>query len=67
MSSGSLVSIRIRRDGVGEGVRGSRDNRLRRCSSSYGMSIIRKVGALPLGESSILAILDRHALPEPHM
>ena len=51
MSSGSLVSIRVRRDEVGDGVRGSRDRRFIRCSSSYGMSIMTKVGMLDLVES----------------
>jgi hypothetical protein len=63
MSSGSLVSIRVRRDEVGDGVRGSRDRRFIRCSSSYGMSIMTKVGMLDLVESMSWWIFCRQARP----
>lgn len=67
MSSGSLVSVRMMRDDVGEGVRGSRERRFRRRSSSYGMSRMTIVGTLFLLASRMLLILDKQALPEPHM
>ena len=55
------------RDDVGEGVRGSRDNRFNRSSSSYGTSRITKVGVLDFVASTSWVILDRHELPEPQM
>ena len=51
MSSGSVVSMRFMRDDVGEGVRGSRDRRFMRCSSSKGISIMTKVGMAVLVSS----------------
>jgi hypothetical protein len=57
------VSIRVRRDEVGDGVRGSRDRRFIRCSSSYGMSIMTKVGMLDLVESMSWWIFCRQARP----
>lgn len=63
ISSGSLVSKRVRREDVGEGVRGSRERRFMRCSSSYGMSIMTKVGMLALVDSTSWVIFCKHALP----
>ena len=63
VSSGS-PSVLITREDVGEGVRGSRDSRFRRNSSSYGTSRMTNVGTLEL---SSCVILDRHERPEPHM
>ena len=67
MSSGSLVSVRIIRVDVGEGVRGSRERRLSRCSSSYGMSIKTMVGISFLEGSRICEILFRHEAPDLQM
>jgi hypothetical protein len=52
---------------VGEGVRGSRDKRFARSSSSYGTSMITKVGTFDLDESAIWAIWSRQDLPEAQM
>lgn len=51
VSSGSLLSVRMTREEVGEGVRGSRDKRFKRNSSSYGTSRITKMGMLELSTS----------------
>jgi hypothetical protein len=67
MSSGSLVSDRIKRCAVGDGVRGSRDSRFCRCSSSYGMSMSTIVGVLSFLDSSSWVILVRQERPEVQM
>lgn len=67
VSSGSPLSALVMREEVGEGVRGSRDKRFKRSSSSYGTSRMTKVGMLALVASTSWVILDRHELPEPQM